>query len=45
VFSKLTAELLDLEVREKGDRLALFAAENGDGACSSIGCCCCCCKF
>jgi hypothetical protein len=43
VFTKLSAELLDLEVREKGYRLALYAAQNGDGACSCVGSCCCCC--
>jgi hypothetical protein len=45
MFTKLNAELLDLVVQEKGYRLALYAASNGDGSCSSVGCCCCCCKF
>jgi hypothetical protein len=44
VFTKLTAELLDLVVHEKGYRLALYAANNGDGGCCSVGCCCCCCS-
>jgi hypothetical protein len=44
MFTKLNAELLDLVVREKGYRLALYAATNQDGGCSSVGCCCCCCK-
>jgi len=43
VFTKLTAELLDLVVHEKGYRLALYAANGGNGGCSSVGCCCCCC--
>jgi hypothetical protein len=44
VFTKLTAELLDLVVDEKGYRLALYAKTGSDGACSCVGCCCCCCK-
>ncbi len=44
MFSKLTQELLDLAVQEKGYRLALYAYKSGDG-CSSVGCCCCCCHF
>jgi hypothetical protein len=44
VFTKLTAELLDLVVDEKGYRLALYAKVGSDGACSCVGCCCCCCK-
>jgi hypothetical protein len=44
MFTKLTAELLDLVVHEKGYRLALFAANNGDGGSSCVGCCCCCCS-
>jgi hypothetical protein len=44
MFTKLTAELLDLVVHEKGYRLALYAASNGDGGCSCVGCCCCCCS-
>ena len=43
MFSKLTAELLDLVVHEKGYRLALYAAKPTDGGCS-VGCCCCCCS-
>jgi hypothetical protein len=43
VFTKLTPELLDLVVHEKGYRLALYASTGSDGACSCIGCCCCCC--
>jgi hypothetical protein len=43
MFTKLTAELLDLVVDEKGYRLALYAKVAGDGACSCVGCCCCCC--
>jgi hypothetical protein len=43
LFTKLTAELQDLVVHEKGYRLALYAAVNNDGACSCVGCCCCCC--
>lgn len=42
MFTKLTEELLDLVVREKGYRLALYASNNSDGGCS-VGCCCCCC--
>ena len=44
MFTKLTAELLDLVVDEKGYRLALYAKAGTDGACSCVGCCCCCCK-
>lgn len=44
MFTKLTAELLDLVVDEKGYRLALYAKVGSDGACSCVGCCCCCCK-
>jgi hypothetical protein len=43
MFTKLTEELLDLVVHEKGYRLALYAQTGNDGACSSVGCCCCCC--
>jgi hypothetical protein len=44
MFTKLTAELLDLVVDEKGYRLALYAKAGSDGGCSCVGCCCCCCK-
>jgi hypothetical protein len=43
MFTALTDELLDLVVHEKGYRLALYAANNGDGGCSCVGSCCCCC--
>jgi hypothetical protein len=43
MFTKLTAELLDLVVQEKGYRLALYASNSGDGGCSGAGSCCCCC--
>jgi hypothetical protein len=42
MFTRLTDELLDLVVREKGYRLALYAASDSGGGCS-VGCCCCCC--
>ena len=42
MFSKLTAELLDLVVHEKGYRLALFASKQGDGGSCAGSCCCCC---
>jgi hypothetical protein len=42
MFTRLTAELLDLVVHEKGYRLALYASKNGDGGCSVGSCCCCC---
>jgi hypothetical protein len=42
MFSKLSAELLDLVVHEKGYRLALYAATSGDGGCSLGSSCCCC---
>ena len=42
MFTKLTAELLDLVVHEKGYRLALYASNAGDGGSSCVGCCCCC---
>jgi hypothetical protein len=35
MFAKLTEELLDLVVREKGYRLALYAARSSCDACSS----------
>ena len=44
MFTKLTAELFDLVVCEKGYRLALYAAKSGDGGSSCVGCCCCCCS-
>jgi hypothetical protein len=44
MFTRLTAELLDLVVQEKGYRLALYAANSGDGGSSCVGCCCCCCS-
>ena len=34
MFKKLTADLLDLVVQEKGYRLALYAAKQGDGGCA-----------
>ena len=43
MFTKLTAELLDLVVHEKGYRLALYAATGNDGGSSSVGSSCCCC--
>ena len=45
MFAKLSEELLDLVVEEKGYHLALYAQTGSDGSCSSVGCCCCCCKF
>jgi nitroimidazol reductase NimA-like FMN-containing flavoprotein (pyridoxamine 5'-phosphate oxidase superfamily) len=44
MFTRLTAELLDLVVQEKGYRLALYAANGSDGGSSCVGCCCCCCS-
>ena len=41
MFKKLTAELLDLVVHEKGYRLALYASKSGDGGCAGSCCCCC----
>jgi hypothetical protein len=41
MFKKLTAELLDLVVYEKGYRLALYASKVGDGGCAGSCCCCC----
>jgi len=41
MFTKLTAELLDLVVREKGYLLALYASKAGDGGCAGSCCCCC----
>jgi hypothetical protein len=35
MFTKLTKELLDLVVHEKGYRLALYASNAGDGGSSS----------
>jgi hypothetical protein len=44
MFTELTEELLDLTVREKGFRHALYAQNQGPGSCctgssSSLTCC------